>query len=178
MIKRALLAALGFLALCFPIAAQQTSPLEQAETIALDQLSFYRPESFKTADSSVLIHNLPMLTFLDGRLPISSALGRMGNVPFDIFPIALVSAAETHKLNTSPASPASRLDPPHDVIPLGLNPEYWSGEVGVFCGRSTGKFGCEDFGSYIVGGVGNDKFQITVGASYDETNGRVPRWIR
>ena len=36
----------------------------------------------------------------------------------------------------------------------------------------------EDFGSYIVGGVGNDKFQITVGASYEESNGRVPRWAR
>lgn len=178
MIKRALLAALGLLALCFPIAAQQTSPLEQADTVTLDQLGFYRPEIFNTVDSSILIHNLPMLTFLDGQLPVSSALGRMGRAPLDIFPIALVSAAETHEVNTSPASPAPTLDPPRDVIPLRLNPEYWSGEVGVFYGRSTGKFGREDFGSYIVGGVGNDKFQITVGASYDETNGRVPRWIR
>ncbi len=180
MIKRVLLAALGSLALCLPIAAQQTGRLEQTEdeTIMLEQLSLYQPEIFSTVDSSILIHDLPMLTFLDGRLPVSSELGRMGMAPLDVFPIAFVSAAETHKANTSPASPASGTDSPREVTTLQLNPEYWSGEVGVFYGRSSGKFGREDFGSYIVGGVGNDKFQITVGASYEESNGRVPRWAR
>ena len=175
MIKRVLLAALGSLALCFPIVAQQTGPLEQTETVTLEQLSFYRPEFFSTVDSSILIHDLPMLTFLDGRLPVSSALGRMGNTSLGVFPIAFVSAAETHKAN---ASPASGTDSQHEVTTLQLNPEYWGGEVGVFYGRSSGKFGREDFGSYIVGGVGNEKFQITVGASYEESNGRVPRWAR
>jgi len=178
MIKRVLLAALGSLALCFPIVAQQTGPLEQTETVTLEQLSFYRPEIFSTVDSSILIHDLPLLAFLDGRLPVSSAMGRMGMTPLDIFPVALVSAAETHKANASPASPASGTDSPRDVTTLRLNPEYWGGEVGVFYGRSSGKFGREDFGSYIVGGVGNEKFQITVGASYEESNGRVPRWAR
>jgi hypothetical protein len=180
MIKRALIAALCSLALCLPIAAQQTSRLEQTEdeTITLEQLSLYQPEIFSPVDGSLLIHDLPMLTFLDGRLPVSSELGRMGMAPLDVFPIAFVSAAETHKANASLASPASGTDSPREVTTLRLNPEYWSGEVGVFYGRSSGKFGREDFGSYIVGGVGNDKFQITVGASYEESNGRVPRWAR
>jgi hypothetical protein len=178
MIKRALLAALGSLALCFPIAGQQTNRLEQTETVTLEQLNFYRPEIFSTVDSSILIHDLPMPTFLDGRLPVSSELGRMGMTPLGIFPIAFVSPAETHKANASPAAPASGTDSPREVTTLRLDPEYWSGEVGVFYGRSSGKFGREDFGSYIVGGVGNEKFQITVGASYEELNGRVPRWIR
>jgi hypothetical protein len=178
MIKRVLLAALGSLALCFPIVAQQTGPLEQTETVTLEQLSFYRPEIFSSVDSSVLIHDLPMLTFLDGRLPVSSALSRMGNTSLGVFPIAFVSAAETHKANASPATSAPGTGSPHEVTTLQLNPEYWGGEVGAFYGRSSGKFGREDFGSYIVGGVGNDKFQITVGASYEESNGRVPRWAR
>jgi hypothetical protein len=180
MIKRALLAALGSLALCLPIEAQQTSRLEQTEdeTITLEQLSLCQPEIFSTVDSSLLIHDLRMLTFLDGRLPVSSELGRMGMAPLDVFRIAFVSAAETHKANAPLPSPASGTDSPREVTTLRLNPEYWSGEVGVFYGRSSGKFGREDFGSYIVGGVGNDKFQITVGVSYEESNGRVPRWAR
>ena len=177
MMKRALLVVFGFLSFCFPLVAQQTSRLEQTEdeTITLQQLSLYQPEIFSTVDSSILIQDLPMLTFLDGRLPVSSELGRMGMMPLDIFPIAFVNTVETHKAN---ASPASATDSPREVTTLRLNPEYWSGEVGVFYGRSSGKFGREDFGSYIVGGVGNDKFQITVGASYEESSGRVPRWVR
>jgi hypothetical protein len=59
-----------------------------------------------------------------------------------------------------------------------LNPVYYGGEVGVFYGHSSGKFGGDEFGTYIEGGVGNDKFQINAGASYQEWNGRVPRRIR
>jgi hypothetical protein len=177
MMKRTLLVVFGFLSFCFPLVAQQTSRLEQTEdgTISLGQLSLYQPEIFNTVDSSILIHDLTLMTFLDGRLPISSELGRMGMTPLDVFPIAFVSTVETRKAN---ASPVSAVDLPREVTTLRLNPEYWSGEVGVFYGRSSGKFGRDDFGSYIVGGVGNDKFQITVGASYEESSGRVPRWVR
>jgi hypothetical protein len=178
MIKHVLLAALAVLSVRFPAAAQQTGFSEQAQTVTLEQLSFYRPEIFSTVDSSILIHDLPMLTFLDGRLPVSSPLSRMGMTLPDIFPIAFVNAAETHKANASPASQVPGTDSPREVTTLRLDPEYWSGEVGVFYGQSSGKFGREDFGSYIVGGVGNEKFQITVGASYEESNGRVPRWAR
>jgi hypothetical protein len=175
--KRALLVVFGFLSLCFLLVAQQTSRLEQTEdgSITLEQLSLYQPEIFNTVDSSILVHDLPMLTFLDGRLPVSSELGRMGMTPLDVFPIAFVSTVQTHKAN---APPVSAVDPSREVTTSRLNPEYWSGEVGVFYGRSSGKFGREDFGSYIMGGLGNEKFQITVGASYEESSGRVPRWVR
>ena len=36
----------------------------------------------------------------------------------------------------------------------------------------------DKFGTYIDGVVGNDKFQINAGASYQEWNGRFPRRIR
>src|SRR5437879_3154277 len=76
MMKRGLLVVLGFLALCFPVAAQQT--------IRLDQLSLYQPEILSTADCSTLLQGLPMLTLLDPRdLPASSELGQMGMAPID-----------------------------------------------------------------------------------------------
>ncbi len=60
---------------------------------------------------------------------------------------------------------------------VGLLPsfDYASGEVGFFYGRSTGKFGREVKQGYILSEMGDDKTHITVGASYEETSGRVPR---
>src|SRR5205807_5250568 len=80
MIKRALLVALGFLAFCFPLAAQEmTSSLDASSAFA-----FYRPEIFSTVDSSALIDRLAVLNFLDGtRLPVSSEMGRMGTAPIE-----------------------------------------------------------------------------------------------
>jgi len=57
-------------------------------------------------------------------------------------------------------------------------PYYYSVEVGFMYGHSSGKFGGDEFGTYIDGTVGNDKFQINAGASYQEWNGRFPRRIR
>lgn len=55
---------------------------------------------------------------------------------------------------------------------------YVGGEVGFFYGKSTGKYGREDFQTYIIGTVGNDKFSITAGYLHQESSGRVPRWRR
>jgi hypothetical protein len=49
-----------------------------------------------------------------------------------------------------------------------------SGEVGAAYGVSTGKYGAESESGYIIGGVGNDKVQITAGASYENTTFHVP----
>ena len=56
--------------------------------------------------------------------------------------------------------------------------DYAGGEVGFLYGRSTGKFGREVEAGYILGEVGNDKFQINVGASYENSSGRFPRFGR
>jgi hypothetical protein len=176
MIKRALLVALGFLALCFPVAAQQTNRTDEFDAAAA--LALYRPEIFTSVDSSLLVRDLPMLTFLDGRLPGSTALGRMGTAPVANLPVALVSAAPAQKTNASSVSGKDGKDSSAEVMTLPVNPVYYGGEVGVFYGHSSGKFGGDEFGTYIEGGVGNDKFQINAGASYQEWNGRVPRRIR
>lgn len=54
----------------------------------------------------------------------------------------------------------------------------FGGEMGVLYGKSTGKYGREDFSAYILGTVGNDKFSITAGFLHQETTFNNPRWRR
>jgi len=176
MIKRALLV-VGFLALCFPVAAQQNNPTDEFDAAAA--LALYRPEIFSTVDSLALIDRLPVLNFLDGtRLPVSSEMGRMGTAPVE-FPsitymsLAYVSAAPAQKVKK--ASQVDGKESPGDVINSPSDHYYYGGEMGFLYGRSTGKFGYDDFETYIVGEVGDDKFHISVGASYEELNGHGPR---
>ena len=188
MIKRALPAVIGVLSLCLPVVAQETTnpfALTEDEVITPEELrltgdvdtapalTVYRPDVFNTANGSLLIHGLPALTLLDGRrFPISSELGRMGMTPLDLFPIAFLSAVEVQKVG---GSPVYGTDAPGGVVNLRLNRFHTGGEVGFFYGRSDGKYGREDFQAHIIGGVGNEKFQITAGAAYQESNGRYPR---
>src|SRR5258708_22801154 len=96
MFKRALGAA-AFVALCFPLAAQQ--PFDSNSTFV-----FYRPDIFTSVDSSALVRELPMTELLDGRLPGSTALGRMGTAPVANFSMALASAPPRKK-GTSGSGP-------------------------------------------------------------------------
>ena len=155
MLKRALLALLGFLAVCFPVAAQQASVLEQTIT-------------------------LPMLTLSDGRgLPASSDLGLMGMAPIDISSDDSVTVAEI--IVRPEAGKDSRTDGKDSsaaIVNSPLNPIYYGGEVGFRYGHASGKFGGDDFATYMMGTAGNDKLQITVGGGYEEFNGRLSRWGR
>ena len=143
---------------------------------------FYRPELFATFDSSDLVRNLPMREFLDGRLPGSTALGRMGTAPVANFPTALVSSTEPRHKGNSVSGPVR--DPKDgkdyssaESLAVEKASLVWTGgEIGFYYGHSTGKFGGDEFGSYITGGVGNEHMQINVGAAYQEFNGRLPRW--
>jgi hypothetical protein len=175
MVKRGYLFVLGLLVLCLPVTAQQTRPsLDAAYTMAL-----YRPEIFNTVDSSTLIDRLPVRAFLDGtRFPVPSQIGRMGMAPVDFLSVALLGA-KAHKATASRVDGKDYTGPkdsPDQVMSLPLNPLHYGGETGVFYGRSTGKFGGDEFGSYMQGDVGNDKFHLTVGAFYQESNGRGSRW--
>jgi hypothetical protein len=177
MIRRAFLV-VGFLALCFPLAAQ-TPSLDASSAFA-----FYRPEIFSTVDSLALIDRLPVLNFLDGtRLPVSSEMGRMGTAPVE-FPsitymsLAYVSAVKARNVNSAQVSGKDGKDSSAEVMSAPSSPYYYGGEVGLMYGHSSGKFGGDEYGTYIDGTVGNDKFQINAGASYQEWNGRFPRRIR
>ncbi|PYJ12126.1 MAG: hypothetical protein DMF06_00540 [Verrucomicrobia bacterium] len=87
----------------------------------------------------------------------------------------------------SPAEPRSavapaRLDPKDSLdnyMEFKPASRIWvSGEVGFLYGKSTGKYGREDFAGYIIGTVGNDKFSITAGYLRQESSGQIPRWRR
>jgi hypothetical protein len=177
MIKRALVV-VGFVALCFPLAAQ-TPSLDASSAFA-----FYRPEIFSTVDSLALVDRLPVLNFLDGtRLPVSSEMGRMGTAPVE-FPsltymsVAYVSAAKVRNVNAAQVSGKDGKDSSAEVMTAPSAPYYYGGEIGFMYGHSSGRFGGDEYGTYIDGTVGNDKFQINAGASYEEWNGRFPRRIR
>ena len=188
MINRALPALLCLLGACLPLLAQQPAPSGQAEIITREQLeqegeidvtpslSLYRPDLFSSVDSSLLIHSLPVLTLLDGRrFPISSELGRMGMTPLDLFPLAFFSAVEVQSVSPSPIYGT---EGPGGVVNLRLNRNYSGGEVGIFYGKSSGRYDREDFQTYIIGSTGNDKFHITAGAAYQESSGHGPRFGR
>jgi hypothetical protein len=163
MIKGLVAAGLGILGFYLPLVAQETDPFEA--TVALD-----RSIVFSAAEST----SLPALTLLDQRRFLgSSALGRMGMMPADLFPLALLQVKEPGKRNVSQIY-RNNSSPGMSNF-LRLDPSYSSGEIGAYYGRSGGKYGSEVMGSYIVGTVGNDKFQITAGASYEDWSGRVPR---
>ena len=191
MIKRALPAVLSLFSLCLPLAAQQMNHPDQTDdqTITLDQfrltsatdttsaVSLYQTDIFTTANGSGPTYGLPALTFLDGRRILgTSALGWMGMAPLDLFPIALLSPVEVKKIDPSPTHSAGS---PEEVVKLRVNQDYYAGgEVGFAYGKSTGKFGGEAKQAYILSGVGNDKLQITVGATYEESSVRFPRLSR
>jgi len=187
MIKRALVIGLGFLGFCLPLAAQQTSRLKQTKDkaatsrqlrpSALDtpaRLTLSRPEFFSPMKGSLLANDFLMLTLVAGqRLPTSSELGWTGMAPLDPFQDDLPSAAEVQQAN---AAPVDGKDSSSEVVTSPLSPIYYSGEVGVFYGRSSGKFDREIMQTYFLGEVGNDKFHITVGAAHEESNSRLPRF--
>ena len=151
---------------------QQTARADGFDPI----FGFYRPELFTTVDSSDLVRDLPMREFLDGRLPGSTALGRMGTARVANFPMALVSA-EPRQKSGSVSGPVK--DPKDgkdyssaESLAMEKASLVWTGgEVGIFYGHSAGgKISGDEFGSYIMGGVGNEHMQINVGADYEESH--------
>ncbi len=177
--KRAFWVGLCVLGLGFPAGAQQINPsLDASYAFAL-----YRPEIFNMVDGSTLIERLPVRTFLDGTLlPFSTALGRMGTAPLELPSLAFVSVTKTKKASASPARrtdgkdfETDGKDSPDDVMISQSNPLHYGGEVGAFYGAWSGKYSGDAMGTYMQGSVGNDKFQINVGASYQEWNVNNPR---
>ena len=173
MIGRTLPAIVGLIGLCVPLLAQTITREEFEETGAVETgpaLTLARPDLFTGVDSAVLLHGLPVLTLLDGRrFPISTELGRMGVVDL---PVAFLNAVDVQPVGSAPRYGS---DGPGGVVNLQLNRIYTGGEIGFFYGRSDGKYGREDYSAYIMGGVGNEKFNITVGAAYSESEVRMPR---
>ena len=159
-------------------------------TVALHKVSasdfdpifgFYRPELFANVQTSGLLHDLPITEFLDGRLPGSTALGKMGTAPImgmptgGNYPTALVSVEPRRKRNavSGPVKDPKDGKDYSSVESMAVEKaslSWTGGEVGFMYGHASGKFGGDTFSSYILGSVGNDNLQINVGAGYEETH--------
>ena len=152
MMKRALSAVVGFFSLCFPLFAQQTD--------------------FGALNNSFL--RLPSLTLSDGgSFSFASAFNRMETTTPDFLPA--LSTTEPQRANASATTGKDSSKEVVDVRRPNLL-DYASGEVGFLYGRSIGgKRGGEVEEGYIIGEVGDDKFHITVGASYENWSERFPR---
>lgn len=163
MTRRAVSTFVCLLGFSLPLAAQQ--PLDSGRALSLSQ-----PNMFPPAEASLLFRDPIALS--DGRyfLP-ASRMRSMGMVSLDFGP-AYVTPIETHRIN---GSPMNGTDAPDGVLGLRTNPIYAGGEAGVFYGKSSGKYGREDFATYIFGTIGNDNFRITVGATHQESTVRIPR---
>jgi hypothetical protein len=161
MTKRALFAVAGFFGLCLSMSAQQT---QRPEQLPFDGTTLDRPWV-----------RTPSLTLEDREsFFFSTAFGSMRTTE-DFLPA--YSPWEPQSVALPNAS--GRRNPVDNVVDLrALDRVQFGGEIGFLYGKSSGKYGREDFQTYIIGTVGNEKFSITAGYLYQESSGRVPRWRR
>jgi hypothetical protein len=155
MTKRALSAVAGFFGLCLSLSAQQVQSPEQ--------LLF---------NGGTLDH--PFLTLADQeRFSFMTAFRWQTPVDF----LSPFNPAEPRSV----ASPtlSDRENSLDDVVEIRATDRiHASGQVGFLYGKSSGKYGREDFQTYIIGTVGNEKFSITAGYLHQESSGRGLRWGR
>jgi hypothetical protein len=181
MVKRAVCVALGLVGACFPAVAQQANRTEWPVG-AFDRafaLSLYQPKISSPADSFLLFHRGPVRTWSDGGwLASENALTQIGMASLDLFPAAFltpvfgaVSGPERNGDSQFENSRTDAKDSAGETMESPLDRVYYGGEVGVLYGRWSGKGGGDMWETYVVGTVGNDKFQITAGAAFDEWNG-------
>jgi hypothetical protein len=179
--KRGLLPVVVFLGLCFSLAAEQASasPPGHGGTFTLAQL-----RSMAAANNGSVLLSPTLFNSLDNPvfgLPfsnrdifsLSTTFNLMGTTPRSFLPLS--TAMESPRASLPPTSAKESTDRLFDLRP---NFDYVTGEVGFLYGRSSGKFGGEYKEGYIFGEVGNERIHISAGASYEEWNGRVPRWGR
>ena len=195
MFKGALFLALGLLAVCFPVVAQQakhsgatqhraaiaTSTFERGST-----LSLYRPNVVSASNASLLFHNGPVRAWSDGaQLANETALAQIGMAPLGLFPVTYLAPSDIGHTPTRKASAASNSrsqmlatdgkDLPGEMISSPLNQVYYTGEVGFVYGQWSGRGNGDYWQNYVWGQAGNDHFQITAGAAFENWSGSSPK---
>jgi hypothetical protein len=152
MIRRAIFALMGLVALGQPLNAR---PPEQ---LLLDGDTFGRQEPWVSLENR-------------DRFFFSSAFGSM-RATQEILP----SFDPSEPLNMAYLPSSDSKDSLDRIIELEAQSKIrFGGEVGFLYGKSTGKYGREDFAGYIMGTVGNEYFSINVGYLHQESTFNVPR---
>ncbi len=144
-------------------------------------LSLASPKVFRTANNSLLLNNAPVRAWSDGAQLVSqNAFVQIGMAPLALFPVTYLPPSDVGPVvSTNPGTMPSRSanslsegkDLSGELFSSPLNQVYCTGEVGFMYGRWSGKGSGDYVGSYVWGQAGNDKFQITAGASFDQWNG-------
>ena len=192
MFKGALVLALGFLAVCFPAVAQQAKHsgatqrrVAASATTAFEHgstLSLYRPNVVSASNASLLFHKGPVRAWSDGaQVANETALAQIGMAPLGLFPVTYLAPSDVGPMPTRKPSAASNSryqtsatdakDLTGEMISSPLNQVYYTGEVGFVYGRWSGRGNSDYWQNYVSGQVGNDKFQINAGASFENWSG-------
>jgi hypothetical protein len=192
MFKGALFLALGFLAVCFPVVAQQAkhsgATQHRAATSAMStfehgsNLSLYRPNIVSASNASLLFHRGPVRAWSDGaQLASEGALAEIGMAPLGLFPVAYLAPSDLgpmpiRKPSAAPNYRSANLvtdgkDLPAEMLSSPLNQVYYTGEVGFVYGQWSGRGNGDYWQSYVWGQAGNDKFQINAGAAFENWSG-------
>jgi len=196
MVKRALCVALGLLGALLPAVAQQPQHSTKREQSRFAgpagaplSLNLYRSKVAGATERSLLLRNGSVPLWLDGTqfsngiidpgYGFGSSWVQLGFASTDFLPATFLSGAQSPAQRPSAGRVHARdgkdlgVDPkdsPDELLSSSANPIYYGGEVGFLYGRWSGKGGGDMWETYVVGTVGNDKVQITAGASYDEWN--------
>ena len=169
MTKPMVLGVAAFLSLCFSVGAEQpTRALSLAQLNSLaSQSSLFQPAAFtKLGDPLLTDGSLGPTTFSNRETFSLATTFNLVGTPTSFLPTTMAMQSPSRNV---PANYSKDKDSPD--YPLDLRPGYYvTGEVGFAYGRYTGKFGGDYKEAYILGQVGNDKLQITVGASYEDSN--------
>ena len=195
MFKAALFLALGFFGVCFPVVAQQAKHSEATQhrvagsavmpLDAVSDLSIYR-HNVVNASNSILFHNGPVRAWSDGAQLVSeSAFVQIGMAPLGLFPVTYLAPSDFGPTPIRKPSAASNSrvqmlatdgkDLPDEMISSPLNQVYYTGEIGFVYGQWSGRGNGDYWQNYVWGQVGNDKFRINAGASFENGSGTSPK---
>ena len=196
MSRGALVLALGLFSVCFPLAAQQARHSKATQhpgaisgVTPLDgvsSLSLYRSQVLSASNNSILFHNGPVRAWSDGaQLASETALAQIGMAPLGLFPVVYLAPSDVGPVPVRKPSTGSNSRPenlatdgkdlPGEMISSPLNQVYYTGEVGFMYGQWSGKGNGDYWQNYVWGQAGNDKFQITAGAAFENWSGNSPK---
>ena len=195
MFKGALFLALGVFAVCFPVVGQQpkhsravqhrVAPSALMPLDVVSNFSIYRP-NVTNAPNSILFHNGPVRAWSDGgQLVSESALVEIGMAPLGLFPVTYFAPSDVGPTpvrkpgaafnSRSQMAATDGKDLPGEMISSPLNQVYYTGEVGFVYGQRSGRGNGDYWQNYVWGQAGNDHFQITAGAAFENWSGSSPK---